>query len=79
MKTNKLAECEEMINDIKPSKQTDPYVILYLVFIYTAFSQSAEATKLLEGVQSLYSDRMDLGEQLFFSYVREGKLLKQQN
>ena len=54
-------------------------MILYLVFIYTAFSQSAEATKLLEGVQSLYSERMDLGEQLFFSYVREGKLLKQQN
>lgn len=38
MKTNKLVECEELINDIKPSKQTDPYVILYLVFIYTAFS-----------------------------------------
>ena len=77
MKTSKLTECEELINDIKPSKQTDPYVILYLVFIYIAFDQTSEATKLLEGVQSIHGERMDLGEQLFFSYVREGKLLKQ--
>jgi len=34
---------------------------------------------LLEGVQGIHSSRADLGEQLFFSYVREGKLLKQQN
>ena len=30
-------------------------------------------------MQNIHSERADLGEQLFFSYVREGKLLKQQN
>ena len=49
------------------------------MFIYTAFGQNEEATKLLEQVQQFHGGRADLGEQLFFSYVREGKLLKQQN
>jgi hypothetical protein len=62
MQTGKIAECEDMLKDIKPARQQDPYVVLYLVYIYTAFSQSDEATKLLESVQMIYGEREDLGE-----------------
>ena len=79
MKLGKHSECQDLLVEIKPMNQRDPYTIKYLVFIYTAFGQNEEATKLLEAVQTIHSERDDLGEQLFFSYVREGKLLKQQN
>ena len=79
MKTDRLAECEEIVSDMKSQRHSDPYAVLYLVYIYTAFSQSEQATKLLESVQTQLGERQDIGEQLFFSYVREGKLLKQQN
>jgi len=38
------------MTEIKPLNQKDPYTIKYLVFIYTAFGQNEESTKLLEGV-----------------------------
>ena len=76
MKTGKHQDCQDLLTEIKPSRQQDPFVIKYLINIYTAFGQNAEATQLLEGVQSIHGERQDLGEQLFFSYVREGKLLK---
>lgn len=76
MKTGKHSDCQDLLTEIKPFKQTDPYTIKYLIFIFTAFGQNADATLLLEGVQAIHSGRADLGEQLFFSYVREGKLLK---
>ena len=79
MKLGKHSECQDLMTDIKPMNQKDPFTIKYLVFIYTAFGQNENATQLLEAVQTMHSDRPDLGEQLFFSYVREGKLLKQQN
>ena len=63
--------------EIKPMNQKEPHTIKYLVFVFTAFGQNEDATKLLEAVQPNHGDRADLGEQLFFSYVREGKLLKQ--
>ena len=47
--------------------------------IYIAFGMNAEATKLLETViefNDTNKEREDIGEQLFFSYVREGKLLR---
>ena len=77
MKLGKHGECQELMTELKPMNQRDPFTIKYLVFIFTAFGQNGEATKLLETVQTLHSERADLGEQLFFSYVREGKLLKQ--
>ena len=76
MKLGKHPDCLDLLAEIKPQNQRDPYTIKYLVFIYTAFGQNEEATKLLEQVQTIHSSRADLGEQLFFSYVREGKLLK---
>ena len=39
----------------------------------------SETTALLEFILGSSQDNEELGEELFFSYVREGKLLKQQN
>ena len=79
MKTGKHSDCRDILKEVKAMKQTDPHTIKYLIFIYTAFDQNEQATMLLENVQTIHGERADLGEQLFFSYVREGKLLKQQN
>ena len=38
-----------------------------------------EATEVLEFVLEMFPSNKDLSEALFFSYVREAKLLKQQN
>ena len=57
---------------------TDPFAVRHLVFIFTAFSQNANATHVLENAFEVHSDRHDLGEQLFFAYVREGKTVQQQ-
>lgn len=37
MKTGKHSDCQELLTEIKPYKQTDPYTIKYLIFIFTAF------------------------------------------
>ncbi len=34
---------------------------------------------MLEQILSIFKDKQELQEELFYSYVREGKLLKQQN
>ena len=57
MKTGKHQDCQDLLVEIKPSRQQDPFVIKYLINIYTAFGQNAEATQLLEGVQSLHGER----------------------
>ena len=41
MKTGKHADCQELVTEVKPSKQLDPYVIKYLIFIFTAFGDNA--------------------------------------
>ena len=79
MKQGKHTESQELLAEIKTTQQRDHNAVKYLVIIYTAFGWNERATQLLESVQSIHGDRPDLGEQLFFSYVREGKLLKQQN
>lgn len=43
-------------------KQTDHYTVLYMVFCFVAFGMNAEATALLESVQTQYADKQDLGE-----------------
>ena len=77
MKQGKHADCNELITEIKLTAITDPFPVKYLVFILTAFGQNENATAVLETAFEIHSDRPDLGEQLFFAYVREGKTLKQ--
>ena len=79
MKTGKHKDCNEIITDLKPLtlNLTDPFTVRHLVFIFTAFSQNENATLALENAFEVHSGRSDLGEQLFFAYVREGKTVSQ--
>ena len=78
MKQSKHADCNEALSEIKPMAVTDPFAVKYLVFVYTAFGLNQNATEVLENTFEQHGDRPDLGEQLFFAYVREGKTLRQQ-
>ena len=44
---------------------------MQLVHIYTAFGRSAETVQFLEALKPTFRQHKDIGEQLFFSYVRE--------
>ena len=79
MKQGKHADCNEIITAMKPVTLNliDPFTVRHLVFILTAFSQNASATVVLENAFETHSGRSDLGEQLFFAYVREGKTVQQ--
>jgi hypothetical protein len=74
----KYQECIETINEIKPFKQTDPNTVAYICEIFTGFGQNANATKLLEQVKDTQKNNEKIQKQLFFAYVRENKILKQQ-
>jgi predicted Zn-dependent protease len=79
MKGDKMAECIEILNDYKNVKPSDSITTKYLTAIYNHLHMYAEATELLEYIVTQFPSKKDLQEQLFFAYVREGKLLKQQN
>lgn len=79
LKTGKQAECLETLADYKSVKPQDSSTAKYLVSIYNNLGRYSETTQTLEYVLSLFPNSRDLSEQLFYSYVREGKLLKQQN
>ena len=40
MKLDKHSECMELLHELKPMRQTDPVIVKYLVFIFTAFGQN---------------------------------------
>lgn len=50
-----------------------------LVLTLVKLGMNADCTKMLEHAQHAHTTRVDINEQLFFAYVRESKLLKQQN
>lgn len=79
MKTQRQQEAVEIANEIKQNKPSDPTVAKYLVYVLNDLGQYQEVTQLLEFVIGINLDNEELQEELFFSYVREGKLLKQQN
>ena len=76
MKLDRHEECKNLLTEFKPGNQKDATIVKYIVWIYTAFGWNDKATELLESVSAIHGDKQDIGEQLFFSYVREGKLLK---
>ena len=76
MKLDRHDECKAILNDFKPMNQKNEIIVKYIVWIYTAFGWNDKAIELLESVKAIHGDRQDIGEQLFFAYVREGKLLK---
>lgn len=79
MKGEKISECTEILNDYKNVKPIDSTTTKYLTAIYNHLHMYSEATDLLEYIVTQFPSKKDLQEQLFFAYVREGKLLKQQN
>ena len=63
--------------ELKQTKPTDPVIAKYLVYAYNELGMYSETTSLLEFILTASQENEELGEELFFSYVREGKLLKQ--
>ena len=78
-KSDKQQECLDLMLEIKPLKQTDPVIVKFLVLIFTGYGMNSECTKMLEGAQAVHQQRIDINEQLYFAYVRENLLLRQQN
>ena len=79
LRQNKSGECVELLQEIKTNKPSDPVTAKHLLTIYNEMGMYHETTSLLEYVLSINLDNEELCEELFFSYVRENKLLKQQN
>jgi hypothetical protein len=50
-----------------------------MVSIYNNLGRYSDATATLEHILGMFPANKELQEYLFFSFVREGKLLKQQN
>jgi len=44
----KPEECNELLYDIKPAKQTDPVIVKLLVLTLIKLGMNAECTKMLE-------------------------------
>jgi len=72
-------EAESMIPDIKPVQQSDPVTVKLLVLTLVKLGRHSEVTQMLEHAKSVHPTRVDINENLFFAYVRENKLLQQQN
>lgn len=72
----KSDECQGLLREIKPHKQTDPIIVKLLVLTMIKLGMNTEVTQMLENAQSKHENRVDINEQLFFAYVRENKLLK---
>ena len=76
LKQNKNGDCLELLTEIKSNRPSDPITAKYLINIYNDLGMYNETTSLLEYVLSVNLDSEELCEELFFSYVRENKLLK---
>ena len=72
-------EAESMMTDIKPVQQSDPVTVKLLVLTLVKLGRHSEVTQMLEHAKSVHPTRVDINENLFFAYVRENKLLQQQN
>lgn len=76
LKSGKPNECMEALNDYKTTKPQDTQTAKYLAAIYENLGRYSDASGTLEYALSLYPNKEEISELLFFSYVREGKLLK---
>lgn len=76
LKMNKNNDCVDLLQEIKTNRPSDPVTAKYLLTIYNDLGMYNETTNLLEYVLSINLDSEELCEELFFSYVRENKLLK---
>ena len=79
LRTNRQQDCLDILNDYKSPKPQDSQTATYLVLIYESLGRYSDATQVLIDILVIFPNHKQLSELLFFSYVREGKLLKQQN
>lgn len=79
MKTARQQDAIDIVNELRANKPSDPTIAKYLVYVLNDLGQYTETTSLLEYVMTINLDNEELQEELFFAYVRESKLLKQQN
>lgn len=79
LRSNRQAECLDILADYKSLRPQDSQTATYLVLIYESLGRYSDATQVLIETLQLFPTHKQLSELLFFSYVREGKLLKQQN
>ena len=79
LKLGKSQECLDILGEYKNIKPTDSQTAKYIVAIYNNLGRYHDATNMLEYILTVFPQKKELQEQLFFSYVRENKLLKQQN
>jgi protein involved in temperature-dependent protein secretion len=77
LKLQKLPEAADIVAEVKSTKPTDPVIAKHLIQVFNDMGQYQETTALLEYVMAFSLENEELSEELFFSYVREGKLLKQ--
>lgn len=76
LKQNKIADCVELCQEVKSNRTADLITAKYMILIYNELGMYHETTNLLEYTLSMNIENEELAEELFFSYVRENKLLK---
>lgn len=76
IRMQKAHEIGDLMNELKTNKPSDPTIVKYLIQVYNDLGTYSEATTLLEYALTMSLDNEELCEELFFAYVREGKLLK---
>ncbi len=76
IKQNKVLEAQDLLVEVKQAKPSDTITAKYLIEAFNDLGQYSDTTGILEYVLELSTENEELGEELFFSYVRENKLLK---
>jgi tetratricopeptide (TPR) repeat protein len=80
LKWGKVAESKETLKEASSVREhRDPTVCLYLVRLWTHFGESVKALKFLQNVEANFYMHEEVQKHLFYSYVRAGKLMKQQS
>ena len=77
LKTDKENEARELLNEIKMTGNRDPIAIKYHSYIFRDLQMNDKAIELLEGSHTQHPLNRELGDQLFYAFVRSNeKLLK---
>ena len=79
LKVGKQQDAIDILNEYKQIKASDTQTAMYQASVFTGLGRYSDSTALLEYILNIFPSKKSLQEELFYSYVREGKLLKQQN
>ena len=76
LKLGKTQECLDILSEFRGMKPTDTQTAKYISLIYDGLGKYEEATKVLEEITAVYPNKRELNDLLFYSYVKDGNLLK---